>query len=110
MSNNLQVDLPAPSESQPSPPVQRRPFSFARFYRANRESINLWLTWRLALLVVVIFTAVLVPRNPNSPLTFNNFGDLLRERVFWGWTHWDGDWYADIAAQGYWREANSAFF
>lgn len=70
----------------------------------------MWLTWRIALLVVVIFTAVLVPRGPASPVTFSSFGDLVRERAIWGWTHWDGDWYADIAAQGYWRDFNTAFY
>ncbi len=114
MSNKVQLDPPAasepPEEKRPATPPRRRRFRLSRFYRENREPIDFWLSWRLALLVVAIFTAVLVPRGSASPVTFYNFGDLIRERTIWGWTHWDGDWYADIAERGYWRDFNTAYY
>ncbi len=114
MSNNVQVDLAASSEQPETPPPAPKPrkrrFRLSRFYRENREPIDLWISWRLALLVVPVLIGVLIPRGPASPVTFNSFGDLVRERTMWGWTHWDGDWYADIAEQGYWRDFNVAYY
>jgi hypothetical protein len=113
MNSELGTQHSAPSnqnsELNPKKSSRRR-FQLSRFYHENQEPIKLWLIWRIALLVLGLFTAILAPRGPASPITFYNFGDLVRERTIWGWTHWDGEWYADIAARGYWREVNDAFY
>ncbi|HEX2912180.1 MAG TPA: mannosyltransferase family protein [Chloroflexia bacterium] len=79
-----------------------------KFYNDHRDIFYLWLAWRLALLIFPFLAWTLFPNiwPPESTSLPKMWGD----RMIWSWTRWDGDWYKDIAAQGYWSESSVAFY
>jgi hypothetical protein len=92
------------------PPKRRRkrlPRLF-KFYEANREPLNLWMAWRVALLLLPFMLGTLIPTvwEP-QPTTAS---EVWTDHLLWGWTRWDGEWYGDIATKGYWSDEPVAFF
>jgi hypothetical protein len=102
--------IDAVTERAVQPQIKRRkrlPRLF-RFYEANREPLNLWLSWRLALLLFPFLAGTLIPTiwvpQPTTP------SEVWTERLLWGWTRWDGEWYGNIATKGYWSDEPVAFY
>ncbi len=79
-----------------------------RFYEANREPLNLWFAWRTGLLLLPFLFGTLIPTIWDPPPTTPS--EVWTDRLLWGWTRWDGEWYGDIATKGYWSDEPIAFY
>jgi Mannosyltransferase (PIG-V) len=109
--NRLLEKTPVPVEAGDAqlPAKKSKLNTITQFLIANKEPFTIWFGFRLALLVLPMFTATLMTMS-DDVLVRGIFSNNTLDRIVGSWTRWDGVIYIEIAQVGYLEPVRINFF
>jgi hypothetical protein len=83
-----------------------------KVFKIWAEPLSIFLAMRLGFVLLAFFGGILIPAIARNAVATYTVPPLNRwgERLFSIWSHWDGEWYLQIATQGYQPDDGSAAF